>query len=84
MKYKKLCRPICVSLTISCSLVSDQNRSMIVFRLSLKRFNSDSQEPMESSDVRLVALRCIVFELSACEYSAEFPAESGCKANDPT
>ena len=36
MKYKKLCRPISVSLAISCSLMSDQNRSMIVFRLSLK------------------------------------------------
>ena len=29
-------------------------------------------------------LRCIVLELSACENSAEFPAESGCKANDLT
>ena len=35
----------------------------------------------ESNDVRLIALRCIVYELSACENSAEFPAESGCKAN---
>ena len=26
----------------------------------------------------------MVFELSACENSAEFPAESGCKANDLT
>ena len=38
----------------------------------------------ESNDVRLVALRCIFFELSACDNSAEFPAESGCKANDLT
>ena len=29
-------------------------------------------------------LGCIVFELLACENSAEFPAESGCKANDLT
>ena len=39
---------------------------------------------MESNDVRLIALQCTVFELSACENSAEFPAESGCKANDLT
>ena len=44
----------------------------------------DSQEPKESNDVRFISLGCIVFELSACEYSAEFPAESGCKANDLT
>ena len=44
----------------------------------------DSQKPKESNDVRFIALRCIVFELSACENSAEFPAESGCKANDLT
>ena len=31
----------------------------------------DSQEPKESNDVRFVALGCIVFELSACENSAE-------------
>ena len=30
----------------------------------------DSQEPKESNDVRFVALRCIVFELWACENSA--------------
>ena len=40
------------------------------------------RKPKESSDVRFIALRCIVLELSACENSAEFPAESGCKAND--
>ena len=33
----------------------------------------DSQEPKESNDVRFIALRCIVFELSACENSVEFP-----------
>ena len=32
----------------------------------------------------VIALRCIVFKLSACENSAEFPAESGCKANELT
>ena len=37
---------------------------------------------MESNGVRFISLGCIVFELSACENSAEFPAESGCKAND--
>ena len=33
----------------------------------------DSQEPKKSNDVRFVALGCIpvVFELSACENSAE-------------
>ena len=36
------------------------------------------------NNVRFVALRCIVFELSAFKNSAEFPAESGCKANDLT
>ena len=44
----------------------------------------DSQKPKESNDVRFIALLCIAFELSACENSAEFPAESGCKANDLT
>ena len=44
----------------------------------------DSQEPKESNDVRFVALRCIVFELSSCENSEEFQAESGCKANHLT
>ena len=39
---------------------------------------------MESNDVRFIALRCIVFDVSACENSAEFPAENGCKANDLT
>ena len=43
----------------------------------------DSQEP-KKSNVRFIALRCIFFELSACENLAEFPAESGCKANDLT
>ena len=44
----------------------------------------DSPEPKESNDVRFISLGCIVFYLSACENSAEFPAESGCKANDLT
>ena len=39
---------------------------------------------MESSDVSFNTQRCIVFELSACKCSAEFPAESGCKASDLT
>ena len=34
--------------------------------------------------VQLTPLSPIVFELPACENSAEFPAESGCKANDLT
>ena len=34
----------------------------------------DSQEPKESNDVRFIALRCIVLQLSTCENSAEFPA----------
>ena len=29
-----------------------------------------------------MALRCIIFELSACKNSMEFPVESGCKASD--
>ena len=52
--------------------------------MSLKYTQIYLQEPKESNDVRFVALHCIVFELSACENSAEFPAESGCKANDLT
>ena len=52
--------------------------------MSLKYTQIDSQELKESNDIRFIALRCIVFELSACENSAEFPAESGCKANDLT
>ena len=44
----------------------------------------DSQKPKESNDVRFISLGCIVFELPACENSAEFPAERGCKANDLT
>ena len=41
--------------------------------------------PKESNDVRIIALRCIVLELSACENSVELPADSsGCKANDLT
>ena len=32
-------------------------------------------------NVSVIALHCIVFELQACENSAEFPVESGCKAN---
>ena len=41
-------------------------------------------KPKESNDVRFIALRHVVFELSAFENSAEFPVESGCKANDLT
>ena len=51
--------------------------------MGLKCTKIVSQDPKESNDVRFVALRCIVFELLACENSAEFPAESG-KANDLT
>ena len=50
--------------------------------MGLKYTQIDLQEPEESNDVRFIALRCIVFELHASENSAEFPAESGCKAND--
>ena len=50
----------------------------------LKCTSIDSQEPKESNHVRFIALRCIVLELSACENLAEFPAESGCKANNLT
>ena len=50
----------------------------------LKCTEIDSQEPKESIDVSLSALRCILSELWACENSVEFPAESGCKANDLT
>ena len=52
--------------------------------MGLKYTKIDSQEPKESNDVRFISLGCIVFELSACENSAVFPAESGCKANDLT
>ena len=52
--------------------------------MGLKYTQINSQEPRESSDVRFIALRCTVFELSASENSAEFPAESGCKAKDLT
>ena len=44
----------------------------------------NAQEPNESNDVRFIALSCIVYELSAKKKSAEFSAESGCKANDLT
>ena len=44
----------------------------------------DLRETKESNKVRFISLGCIVLELSACENSAEFPAESGCKANDLT
>ena len=36
------------------------------------------------NDIRFISLGYIVFELSACENSVEFPVESGCKANDLT
>ena len=39
--------------------------------MDLKCTKIDSLEPKESSDVRFIALGCIVFELSACENSAE-------------
>ena len=39
--------------------------------MDLKCTKIDSQEPKESNDVRFVGLGCIVFELSACENSAE-------------
>ena len=39
--------------------------------MDLKCTKIDSQEPKESNDVRFVALGCIVFELLACENSAE-------------
>ena len=52
--------------------------------MGLKCTLINSQEPKESNDVTFVALRCIVFELSACKNSVEFPDESGCKANDLT
>ena len=39
--------------------------------MDLKCTEIDSQESKESNDVRFVVLRCIVFELSACENSAE-------------
>ena len=52
--------------------------------MELKYTKIDSQEPKKSNDVRFIALSYIVFELSACENSAEFPSEIGCKANDLT
>ena len=52
--------------------------------LGLKYTQIDSQKPEESNDVKFISLGCTVFELSACENSAELPAESGCKANDLT
>ena len=52
--------------------------------MGLKYIQIDSQEPKESNDVRFIDLCCVVFELSAFENSAKFPAESGCKANDLT
>ena len=39
--------------------------------MDLKCTKIYSQEPKESSDVRFIALGCTVFELSACENSAE-------------
>ena len=39
--------------------------------MDLKCTKIDSQEPKEFNDVRFVALGCIVFELLACENSAE-------------
>ena len=39
--------------------------------MDLKCTKINSQEPKESNDVRFVALGCIVFELLACEHSAE-------------
>ena len=39
--------------------------------MDLKCTKINSQEPKESNDVRFVALVCIVFQLLACEHSAE-------------
>ena len=39
--------------------------------MDLKCTKMDSLEPKESNDVRFIALGCIVFELLACENSAE-------------
>ena len=39
--------------------------------MDLKCTKIDSQEPKEFNDVRFIALGCTVFELSACENSAE-------------
>ena len=39
--------------------------------MDLKCTKINSQEPKESNDVRFIALGCIVFELLACEHSAE-------------
>ena len=36
------------------------------------------------NSVRFITLRCVVFELSASENSAEFPSESGSNDNDLT
>ena len=52
--------------------------------MDLKYTKIDSRDPKKSIYARFIALRCIVFELSAFENLAEFPAESGCKANDLT
>ena len=38
----------------------------------------------KESNVRFIAPSCVVFELLDSENSAEFPAESGCKANNLT
>ena len=45
----------------------------------MKYTQIDSQEPKESITIRFIALRYIVFELSASENSVGFAAESGCK-----
>ena len=49
--------------------------------MGLKYTQIDSQETKESNEISFIALRRTVFtQLSACENSAEFPAESGCEA----
>ena len=50
----------------------------------LKCIKIDSRKSEESNDISFIALYGIVFELSVCKYLTELPAESGCKANDPT
>ena len=52
--------------------------------MGLRYIQIVSQDPTKSNGVRFIAVRCIAFELLASENSVEFPAESGCKANDVT
>ena len=50
---------------------------------STKLIHRNPRNPMMYDSLLYIVI-CIVFELSACEYSAVFPAESGSKANDLT